>query len=812
MQGNGLVLKCWFFLVVCTFFCTFARMKRLDMLLLAFVLCLVAARPQGIALDVGRRSADSLRTTYAAVGLLSHTDSLRGVQLGAMSNIAGNMRGVQIGGLSNIATSPFSGLQLGGISNIAMGMEHGMQLSGVLNVSSGHMRGYQMGIYNYADSLSGSQLGFINVARTHPKGWQVGIVNYTRDTVAHKIGLVNINPLTQIDLMVYGGTSSKLNTALRFRNRSTYSIIGIGTHYMGLDKKFSGALQYRIGQYFRLTPDGRWSLSGDLGFAHIETFEQHSKRSPERLFSIGARLNVDYSITDRVGVFATLGYGDTRYYHHARHYRNRPIVEMGLTMAMNRSGNPISWEGGGKTASRLLPDSVATMRGGAWSGALQVFAINAIVHGFDRFILAEDFAKTTMRTWRHNLTDGFVWDNDQFSTNLFAHPYHGNLYFNAARSSGLSFWQSAPYALGGSLMWELFGEVEPPAVNDLVATTVGGICIGETMHRMSDLVLRNDACGFERFWREVLCTVIDPMKGLRRIVSGRAWRLDRSRPSAGLQPSAVDFSMSVGSRYLADDGALFRGEHNPYVNFYLEYGEPLMRGEHNRPYDFFDAEVTFGLSANQPIISNLSVLGRLWSTPMLRGHRINAEVGFYQHFNYYDSRPVKDGSSLTPYRISEAAAVGAGLMMQMPEVGALTKLEQRLFLSGILLGGSKSDYYNVIDRDYNMGSGFSMKSKTHMELRHFGRFILKADYFRLFTWKGYEQKDLATVNPLYLNAQGDRGSASLLVLTPLAEIDLTPRLSLTSAASYFVRDTHYKYYPDIKARTFEIRAGLVWHP
>ena len=432
------------------------------------------------------------------------------------------------------------------------------------------------------------------------------------------------------------------------------------------------------------------------------------------------------------------------------------------------------------------------------------------MHLFDRFVLDADYAQTTMHTWRHNFEHGFVWDNDQFSTNLFAHPYHGNLYFNAARSSGLNFWQSAPFAMGGSLMWEFLGEIEPPAINDLIATTMGGICIGEIAHRISNLLIDNRAQGFGRFVREAAATLVNPMKGLNRIISGEAWRLSPQRGTPGHGP--LDFSLSVGDRYLADDGALFRGEHNPYVNLYMEYGEPLNQEGANRPYDFFDAELAFGLSGNQPLVNRLNLLGRLWSTPMIEGRRFNAEFGFYQHFNYYDSRPVKDGTSLTPYRISEAAAAGPGLIMQMPEVGALTKLEQRVFLSGILLGGTKSDYYNVIDRDYNMGSGFSVKSKTHMELRHFGRFILKADYFRLFTWKGYEQKDLTTVNPLYLNAQGDRGSASLLVLTPLTELDLTPKLSLVGAASYFIRDTRYKYYPNIKARTFEIRAGLVWHP
>ena len=75
-----------------------------------------------------------------------------------------------------------------------------------------------------------------------------------------------------------------------------------------------------------------------------------------------------------------------------------------------------------------------------WIAAVETFGINAAVQSFDRFVLNADFAQINFKTIRHNIKTGFVWDNDQFSTNLFAHPYHGGLYFNAARSNGLTFW------------------------------------------------------------------------------------------------------------------------------------------------------------------------------------------------------------------------------------------------------------------------------------------------------------------------------------------------------------------------------------
>lgn len=754
---------------------------------------------------------------------------MQGVQIGAISNISRSLHGLQISGLNNISTTPFKGIQTSLISNISMGVQRGVQLAAISNISSSYMRGLQIGAYNYADTLNGSQMGLINVCISHPRGVQIGLLNYSRDTVAHKIGLINVNPKTKTDIMYYLGTSSKINFALRFRNRSTYSIVGFGTHYMGLDKRFSGALYYRLGQYFDITP--RFSLSSDIGFYHVETFQENVADKPDRLFSLQLRVNADYRLGKYLGAFASVGYGDTRYYHHAQEYRNRAIVEAGLTwryrktsarpspkVADESDGRDLSYNAfsrsllGGESSDTIYAYDNPLLRPKRfWKAAAEATGINVAVHCFDRFVMNEEFAQVNLHTIHHNLKNGFVWDNDQFSTNLFAHPYHGNLYYNSARSNGLTFWESAPYALGGSLMWEMCGEKEPPAINDLMATTFGGICIGEVTHRISDIILNDSQRGFRRFLREFTSTVICPMRGFNRIISGDAWRVrQKYYKYHDEERFPVDFSLSVGNRYLADNGALFRGEHNPYINIFLEYGDPFNEDE-NKPYDFFYFESTFGLSGNQPLINGLHILGRIWGAPVYTGNNMKAEFGIFQHFNYYDSKPVKDGSSLTPYRISEAASFGPGVIFSFPRVGSLSRLEQRVFLSAILLGGTKSDYYNVIDRDYNMGSGFSVKSKTFMEFHNFGRFILHADYYRIFTWKGYEGKDLATVDPLYLNAQGDKSNAELLVVNPIWEIDFHGPVSAVVSSSYYVRNTRYAYHDDVHARTFELRVGLTFH-
>jgi hypothetical protein len=111
---------------------------------------------------------------------------------------------------------------------------------------------------------------------------------------------------------------------------------------------------------------------------------------------------------------------------------------------------------------------------------------------------------------KKNLKHKFLWDNDNFDTNLFAHPYCGRLYFNEAQSNGLNFWQSIPFAVGGSYLWEMVCEKQPPSLNDIdiIATPIGGIALGEMTHRISLRIIDGSERGWRRFGRELLAGVI----------------------------------------------------------------------------------------------------------------------------------------------------------------------------------------------------------------------------------------------------------------------------------------------------------------
>lgn len=207
-----------------------------------------------------------------------------------------------------------------------------------------------------------------------------------------------------------------------------------------------------------------------------------------------------------------------------------------------------------------------------WKAAAQIFTINMGVWGFDRYIQKADFAYINIHTIKDNLKHGFVWDNDQMGTNMFLHPYHGSLYYNSARSKGYGYWASGAFALGGSAMWELFLENEFPSVNDIIATPVGGLTLGEVFYRSSDLILDDRATGNNRFGREAAAFIIAPTRGLTRLINGDAWR---KRTTSGKQFGIPDVSVEVsaGIRVLELKDQIFDKGMGGAITINLEYGD-----------------------------------------------------------------------------------------------------------------------------------------------------------------------------------------------------------------------------------------------
>jgi hypothetical protein len=133
-----------------------------------------------------------------------------------------------------------------------------------------------------------------------------------------------------------------------------------------------------------------------------------------------------------------------------------------------------------------------------------------------------DWATRDSDTWFEQLGQGWELDDDAYTTNQLAHPFMGAQMFSAARSTGHNFWVSGVYAVGGSMMWEAVLENEVPSINDMITTPIGGMFIGEAVHRFGRALLYK-GYGNPNWVRRVAAGVLDPVGELNRRAYGDAW-------------------------------------------------------------------------------------------------------------------------------------------------------------------------------------------------------------------------------------------------------------------------------------------------
>ena len=216
---------------------------------------------------------------------------------------------------------------------------------------------------------------------------------------------------------------------------------------------------------------------------------------------------------------------------------------------------------------------------------------NILLNRFNYYFVDKEVYGVTYQTVRQNLTATWVVDTDPFAVNQFMHPYQGSIYFGLARSTGLDYWESLGYTLGGSLLWEIAGETGPPSINDLVTTGFGGTFLGEPLFRMASLLLEG---GGETpgFWRELGAAAISPSLGFTRLAFGDRFRsvFDSHDPAVytyvrfGWNKVDNVFDATVSQNVKHDTAT---------ADFHMAYGLPGKAGyTYTRPFDYFDFEFT----------------------------------------------------------------------------------------------------------------------------------------------------------------------------------------------------------------------------
>jgi hypothetical protein len=410
--------------------------------------------------------------------------------------------------------------------------------------------------------------------------------------------------------------------------------------------------------------------------------------------------------------------------------------------------------------------------------ATEVVAVNAVVWIYDRYI-RENGTNPGFRigfnSWEENIKNGFEWDDNSFSTNQYAHPYHGNMYFNSARSNGFNYWESIPFAFAGSFMWEYFGEVHHPAMNDWIATSVGGTTLGETLYRLSVQVSDNTATGSERTWRELGATLLNPVRGFTRLVTGDFTRVHANPPDR--YPSTLHAFYRVGLRTVGEENLWTADTSRVFMEFAMANGDPF-QGDRKKPFESFQlgAQLNFGDKAT---LGRVQVVGLLTASQLLETENSTHLIGASQHFDYFNNNAFELGGQ----------SVGGTLLSRM-KAGKDFEMRTELNANVIVMGATKADYRSISGRDYDFGPGLGYKFG--------GVFLYRGHPFLVLS---HNQSWIHSINGT---------AAEHVVSGTRARVDIPLTRGFSVGADYVIyfADRNYKDFPDVHERVPELRTGV----
>ena len=408
-----------------------------------------------------------------------------------------------------------------------------------------------------------------------------------------------------------------------------------------------------------------------------------------------------------------------------------------------------------------------------WLPAVEIIGLNFAVWGYHRYLSGENWSNISWNTISDNFKTGFVWDNDGYLTNQFWHPYHGSNYYNAARSNGLGFWESAPYAFFGSLTWEYFMENQPPSYNDIVNTPVTGITLGEISFRVSNLIIDESSAGLERVVRELSSTIIDPMQGLNRMIRGEMWR-------KGTSPEEQDFSVliSLGAHNVFFDHTFNKSRSYVHLGVDLNYGNQFTVSIHKKPFDYFTVHTDVNIGPGDNIVG-IFASGVLWDNRIKLFDNSKNILGIYKEIDILIN---------TIYKLSATSVTGQ--MINTIPLSSNLSMVNFIGVSAILMGATNSQYASVYGMDYNIGPGASVKIGIKYSLKDFGNVFANYKRYWIHTLSGAESEEFVGLLNTGIN------------------FNIYNNTELGLNLLLYERYGNYKYFPDTQTSNAAIRLFL----
>lgn len=431
-----------------------------------------------------------------------------------------------------------------------------------------------------------------------------------------------------------------------------------------------------------------------------------------------------------------------------------------------------------KYGDLLYDDPEYNKRSLIWRPAAETVGTLAFTWSIDRFIINADYARIGIKTWKYNIKEGWEWDVDRFGINFIGHPYSGTLSFNAGRSNGYNFLQSFSFAVAGSLMWEYFGENTRPSYNDIINTPVNGAFLGEILYRLSSNVLDDRTRGANRVFRELAAGIINPMRGINRLLDGKSFRVTDKEV---YEKEPLNVSLYAGMHRIYYKSAGIGKILNPVmINAQFDYGNPF-EVRARKPYDFFKLRVDLNFGIGRKILDNVTGYGILFGKNYSLG-KMALLIGGFQYYDYLDNKTFELG----------AIGFGSGVFSKLPIAGK-SVLYSNIHIGFIPFAGNSTKFGPDISqfRDYDFGGGLEGKLESTFNLGKRATASMIYYYYVLRT---------------YVGAPGDN---HISILKPRITVHLYKDLNIGYEHFIYYNDRYLRDFPAIHSVRVEQKIFLL---
>ena len=230
------------------------------------------------------------------------------------------------------------------------------------------------------------------------------------------------------------------------------------------------------------------------------------------------------------------------------------------------------------------------------------------------------------------------------------------------------------------------------------------------LHRTAWLVRNTTATGKGRMAREIAATVIDPLTGATRFVTGDASRVV-DKPSA-MVPSSLELRTSAGAVWQGSNIRSATASSRPFLDVDVYYGD-IRTGRTRVPYEAFTLEATVGGGST---LSETVARGRFYGRPFGADGRYQFTV--LQTFDYLVNRAYVFGGQGFEAEVALANTSTSQTAVRLSASGGVSALAavESLIPPPPEAGDPEEAFTSPESRRYDYGPGFRIAGSASLAL------------------------------------------------------------------------------------------------